>query len=355
MVPTYRQLRPMPALVITSLIGCGPRPVIVGTGSGNSIPDPRSPTGRSPSSRRASSADVPRTWAASPRRCSCIPPTWPLPPAGPAAGRRPWTCDGCTGRRSGTGSSAGSTHLDGGRRYRTDDRHPNVTVYEGYARFIGTKNSRCTAPTGRRDDHHRGPVRGRRRCPPRPPCRTSPGCRRRRHTSDTVMRIDGAAAPGVRSSAVASSAAEFAHVFASFGSDVTVMPGRMRCCAITTTDIAQAFHRTGRAALRRPPRHRGRRSSRQRGRAPVLTGPRRGDRRGGPAADRHRPGAERGPAGRGATARRGAGGLVVVAGTSGPRWTASTPWAICPPRTQLKHVANHEARVVHTTCCTPTP
>jgi len=110
----------------------------------------------------------------------------------------------------------------GGRDYRIN--HPdnaNVTVYEGTARFVGTKTLEVSLSDGRRDtitaERFVLAAGGRAVVPEIPGLADV-----EHHTSDTIMRIDDLP----RRMIILGSgfvAAEFAHVFSSFGVEVTVL------------------------------------------------------------------------------------------------------------------------------------
>ena len=104
----------------------------------------------------------------------------------------------------------------GGRRWRIED-NANVTVYEGLARFVGPKT--LDTGTGETITADRFVLAaGSRPIIPDVPGLTDAGF----HTSDDVMRLDRLPASMVilGSGFVAS---EFAHVFSSFGVDVTLV------------------------------------------------------------------------------------------------------------------------------------
>ena len=139
----------------------------------------------------------------------------------------------------------------GGREYRVD-RSPNVTVYEGHARFTGHKElavarndgSGTAAFTAERIVLAAGSR------PVIPDVVTGSGVPY--ETSDTVMRIDalpehvvilGSGYIGV----------EFAHVFAALGSRVSII-GRSDSSAPPGRDDLRAVHRDRRAPVGRAPR-----------------------------------------------------------------------------------------------------
>ena len=147
-------------------------------------------------------------------------------------------------------------------------------------------------------------------------------------------------------------AAEFAHVFASFGVEVTQVVRGRRAAAAPRRRLAAAFTDDRPAPLRPAAGHRRPASTRHAGRRDRAQDA-------GPAgvdtvdADvllrRHRPGTELGPAepstATGVEVDRDGAGRRRRVPADRPS-TASTRSATSARRTQLKHVANHEARVV---------
>jgi mycothione reductase len=108
----------------------------------------------------------------------------------------------------------------GGRRYRVED-NPNVTVYGGLARFTGPKRLAVSVAGGTEEtitaDRIVLAAGGRPIMPPVAGIEDIAA-----YTSDTVMRMDSLP----RSMAILGSgyiASEFAHVFSSFGVDVTLI------------------------------------------------------------------------------------------------------------------------------------
>ena len=105
----------------------------------------------------------------------------------------------------------------GGREYRMGDRSPNVTVYEGHARFTGPKELAIDGGESLTADTIVIAAGGR---PMVPDVIADSGVPF--HTSDTIMRIDDV--PGhlviVGSGYIA---AEFAHVFSALGARVSVI------------------------------------------------------------------------------------------------------------------------------------
>ncbi len=123
----------------------------------------------------------------------------------------------------------------GGRDYRTGDRTPNTTVYTGTARFIGPKV--LDTGTGETITADRIVVAagGRVDVPAIPGLASVPF-----ETSDTVMRIDDLPASIVIIGG-GYIAAEFAHVFASFGTRVTQLVRGPRLLRRHDVEIGQAF------------------------------------------------------------------------------------------------------------------
>ncbi|MGE3289162.1 MAG: mycothione reductase [Pseudonocardia sp.] len=102
-----------------------------------------------------------------------------------------------------------------GREYRAGERTPNVTLYEGHARFTAPRTLEIDGYGTVRADRIVVAAGSRPRVPPS--VRGVP-----HHTSDTIMRIDE---PPRRLLILGAGyiAAEFAHVFSSFGSEVTLI------------------------------------------------------------------------------------------------------------------------------------
>ncbi|WP_116998809.1 mycothione reductase [Desertimonas flava] len=135
----------------------------------------------------------------------------------------------------------------GGKAWRESSDNPNVTVYTGYGRFVGDKTMHVA--TGDRGDSDTGgdgvtitadrwviAAGGRAVVPDIPGLALGP----RVHTSDTIMRIDDLP----RSLAIIGGgyiAAEFAHVFSAFGVDVTQLVRGDRLLRSHDADVAAAF------------------------------------------------------------------------------------------------------------------
>jgi mycothione reductase len=128
----------------------------------------------------------------------------------------------------------------GGRAYREGPESPNVTVYSGWGRFVGHKRLDIAAPDGTTTT-----IAGERivlaagsraTVPDIPGLELGP----RVHTSDTIMRIDDLPA-SILILGGGYVAAEFAHVFASFGVAVTQVVRTTRLLRDHDADIAAAF------------------------------------------------------------------------------------------------------------------
>lgn len=135
-----------------------------------------------------------------------------------------------------------------GRAYREGPENPNVQVYAGYGRFVGPKTMTVTYPDGRAPetitaDQWVLAAGGHAVLPPIDGLRPGP----RIHTSDTIMRI-----PELPQSLLIVGggyiACEFAHVFASFGSQVTQVLRGDRLLRRHDRDVRDA---TARAAAAR--------------------------------------------------------------------------------------------------------
>ena len=134
---------------------------------------------------------------------------------------------------------------DGGREYRVD-RSPNVTVYFGHARFTADRALEVDRTDGSATDTVTGDrvviAAGSR--PSIPPVVTASGVPF--ETSDTVMRID--AVP--RRLAILGGgyiAAEFAHVFSALGAEVTVIARGPRLLRHLDDTISERFTEIGTA------------------------------------------------------------------------------------------------------------
>jgi mycothione reductase len=123
---------------------------------------------------------------------------------------------------------------DGGRHWRAEGR-PNVRLYEGHARFVGDR----TLDTGTGETVSADQVvvaAGSRPVVPEVPGLDEVGY----HTSDTVMRID---VQPERLLILGGGfvSAEFAHVFSSFGSEVTVVNRSERLLGQEDRDVSDRF------------------------------------------------------------------------------------------------------------------
>ncbi len=135
----------------------------------------------------------------------------------------------------------------GGRAYRSGEENPNITVYPGRGRFIAHKTMEIALPDGTETitaDRWILAAGSRALLPPIPGADTVTV-----HTSDTVMRI-GELPRRIAIIGGGYVAAEFAHVFASFGSSVTQVIRGDRLLTQHDTDISEAF--TAAAARRYP-------------------------------------------------------------------------------------------------------
>jgi len=130
----------------------------------------------------------------------------------------------------------------GGREYRTGERTPNITVYTGTARFLDAR----TIDTGAGETITADRIvvaAGGRPALPDVAGLADPeayGHQHRLHTSDTIMRIDELP----KSLVVLGGgyiAAEFAHVFASFGTQVTQLARSDRLLRSQDADVSAAF------------------------------------------------------------------------------------------------------------------
>lgn len=130
---------------------------------------------------------------------------------------------------------------DGGRAYRSGPDTPNITVYGGEGRFTGFKTLQVTYADGRpcdtvTSDRWVLAAGGRPSLPPIQGLELGPMV----HTSDTIMRIDKLP----RSLIVIGGgfiAAEFAHVFSSFGVKVTQVNRSKLLLRNHDSDIARRF------------------------------------------------------------------------------------------------------------------
>lgn len=210
--------------------------VIIGTGSGNSIPGPELD--------HLDIAIVEKgTFGGTCLNVGCIPTKMYVHPADLAEGAR-------DGGRLGVSMSVDSVdwpairdrvfgRIDpiaaSGKAYREGPECPNVTVYTGTARFVGHKRLDTGTGTIVTADRFVIAAGGRAVVPLVPGLELGP----RIHTSDTIMRIDE-----LPSSIIVFGggfvAAEFAHVFSAFGCDV-VQVVRSKMLRTHDRDIADAF------------------------------------------------------------------------------------------------------------------
>ncbi len=124
----------------------------------------------------------------------------------------------------------------GGRAYRVGPECPNVTVYEGWARFVGDHTLDTGTGVVVTAERFVLAAGSRAALPDVPGVVVGP----RVHTSDTIMRIDEL--PGsVVILGGGFIAAEFAHVFASFGTAVTQIVRTDRLLRSHDGDVAAAF------------------------------------------------------------------------------------------------------------------
>jgi mycothione reductase len=229
-----------------------------------------------------------------------------------------------------------------GRAYRAE-RLENVTLFEGHARFTDPR----TLDTGTGETITADQVviaAGSRAVLPDVPGLTDVGP----HTSDTIMRIDEVP-PRLAIIGGGFVAAEFAHVFGSFGSEVTVLNRSAALLRGEDDEVSARFTELARqrwdvrlsTVVTRAERYDGRTRL-------HLDGPdgastldvdtvlvATGRRSNADGLDPEKAGVE-----------VDAGGLVVV--DDFQRTTADGVWALgdVSNRYQLKHVSNHEARVV---------
>jgi mycothione reductase len=125
----------------------------------------------------------------------------------------------------------------GGRRYRVED-NPNVTVYEGVGRFTGVKQLAVDTDQGQETitaDRFVVAAGG------RPVIPDIPGIGEARvHTSDTVMRLDELP-PRMIILGTGFIGAELAHVFSALGVDITMIGRSGRVLRGHDADISQRF------------------------------------------------------------------------------------------------------------------
>ena len=252
-----------------------------------------STTGTSRSSSRTGSVAPASTSDASRARCTSTRPDWP--------GCRPkprswesilrWAASGWSAVRDRIFGRIDEMEASG-RAWR--EKAPNVTVYAEPGRFVGPR--RIAVGTDQEITAERVVVAA----GARPVVPEIPGLDTvDYHTSDTIMRL-----PDRPSSLLIIGggyvAAEFAHVFSAYGTDVTVVNRSERLLRREDDEIAERFTELfGRQVdLTAPPAGRSRRADRTWWcSGPTLRAVRRiGGRRSGPAAGRGRAGAQRRPA-----------------------------------------------------------
>jgi mycothione reductase len=123
-----------------------------------------------------------------------------------------------------------------GKAYREGPESPNTTVYQGTARFVGHKRLDTGTGTVITADRWVLAAGSRATVPPIPGLELGP----RVHTSDTIMRLDELP----RSIVIVGGgfiAAEFAHVFDAFGCEVTQIIRGDRLLRMLDEDISAAF------------------------------------------------------------------------------------------------------------------
>jgi mycothione reductase len=123
----------------------------------------------------------------------------------------------------------------GGREYRMGDRSPNVTVYEGHARFTGPKELSVDGGAAFTADRIVVAAGGR---PAVPDVIAESGVAF--HTSDTIMRIDDVPEHLVIVGA-GYIAAEFAHVFSALGARVSIIGRSGRLLRAQDETVSERF------------------------------------------------------------------------------------------------------------------
>jgi mycothione reductase len=232
--------------------------------------------------------------------------------------------------------------VDGGRRYRIED-NSNVTVYETTARFVGRK--RLELATGETISADRIVIAagGRPLVPDVPGLAGVPY-----QTSDTIMRMDELP-PRVAILGSGYVAAEFAHVFDAFGVEVTLIARSDVLLRAEDESVARRFTEaaTGRWDVRLCQRLRG--VERARGATRLeLEGPERASTAEAEellVAVGRRPNSDLLDVAAGGVATHEDGRVAV---DERQQTSVEGVWAlgdICSEH-QLKHVANHETRVV---------
>ncbi|MCI2419155.1 mycothione reductase [Saccharopolyspora sp. K220] len=125
----------------------------------------------------------------------------------------------------------------GGRRYRAED-NPNVTLYEGVARFTGVKQLRVETAAGPEEINADRVVVA---AGGRPSIPDIPGLDQvDYYTSDTVMRLDRLPSRMIIMG-TGFVGAEFAHVFSSLGVEVTMIARSGRVLRGEDVDISKRF------------------------------------------------------------------------------------------------------------------
>ena len=211
--------------------------VIIGAGSGNSIPGPELDD--------LDIAIVERgRFGGTCINVGCVPTKMFVHPADLAAGARAGADLGVTMTVDAVDWRALRDRVFGridplvaaGKAYREGPESPNTTVYSGDARFSGHKRLDTGTGTVITADRWVVAAGGRATVPDVPGLALGP----RVHTSDTIMRLDELP----RSVVVFGGgyvAAEFAHVFHAFGCEVTQIIRGRRLLANHDDDIAAAF------------------------------------------------------------------------------------------------------------------
>ena len=130
---------------------------------------------------------------------------------------------------------------DGGKHYRMEHHdNANVTVYQGHGRFTGHKELTVAYPDGSHPETVTSDrfvlAAGSRAVAPDTPGLSAVNY----HTSDTVMRVDDLPERAIILGG-GFIAAEFAHIFSSFGVDVTVLTRSGALLRAEDDDISSAF------------------------------------------------------------------------------------------------------------------
>ena len=320
---------------------------VVGSGSGNSIIDERF------SGRRVALVDDGARFGGTCLNHGCIPTKMFVVPAdylsAPAAASAvgvhlaPPTADWASVRDRIFGRI--DPISDGGERWRAESE--NVTLYRETARFTGTRRLRVGDEEFTADQV----VIAAGSRPTRPPIDglDDPAVAARVHTSDTVMRLDALPASLVIVGG-GFVAAEFAHIFAAFGTRVTVLARSQRLLRTEDDEISRRYTQAAAAYTDLRLGHRATRVEATDAGVRVHTADADGE-TGAVDADLLLLATGRTPNGDRLDAEAGGvavdeRGFVVV----DERQATNVPgvWAlgdVCSPR-MLKHVANHESRVV---------